>query len=239
MSYFDIYRLRLNRYGIDYQSRIQGEREDNFSKYLLKTIYRVDFYYDNILIHGSFEKYKQDETKTLHYLLTESDIVLPNGAILMIEDKNGVDKPWMVLYLDEIKARGYNKYIMLRMTHYLTWKDASGASRTSWSYFCGTRSSLVSDAIKSSTGEVTFLEDNNKIYFILPKNQYIKKDTYFEVGEAPYRQYYRVTGYDLQTLDGVEYVTIDPVYKYDTSSAPVVGEGESTDNYFWFTGGDS
>ena len=43
MSYFDIYEKRLNRYGLDYQSRIQGKREQNFDLYLQKSIYRVDF----------------------------------------------------------------------------------------------------------------------------------------------------------------------------------------------------
>ena len=35
MSYFDIYKMRLNRFGNDYQSRIQGEREYLFDLYLL------------------------------------------------------------------------------------------------------------------------------------------------------------------------------------------------------------
>jgi len=50
MSYFDeVYLKRLNRYGLDYQSRLQGQRERNFENYLLKTIYRVDFQYGNKL----------------------------------------------------------------------------------------------------------------------------------------------------------------------------------------------
>ena len=34
MSYFDIYKKRVNRFGTDYQSRIQGEREHLFDLYL-------------------------------------------------------------------------------------------------------------------------------------------------------------------------------------------------------------
>ena len=84
MSYFDIYKLRVNRYGIDYQSRVQGEREKLFKEYLLKSLYRVDFEYENNIYPGSFEKYKQDDTQTLHYLLTETSLNMPNGTILMI-----------------------------------------------------------------------------------------------------------------------------------------------------------
>ena len=73
MSYFDIYEKRLNRYGLDYQSRIQGKREQNFDLYLQKSIYRVDFEYNDEYISGSFERYKQDDTKTLHYLLVKEN----------------------------------------------------------------------------------------------------------------------------------------------------------------------
>jgi len=44
MSYYDeVYLKRLNRYGLDYQSRLQGQRERNFENYLLKTPFRIDF----------------------------------------------------------------------------------------------------------------------------------------------------------------------------------------------------
>jgi hypothetical protein len=65
MSYFDVYRKRLNRFGNDYQSRIQGAREYNFDLYLLKTVYRVDFEFGHCHHAGSLEKYKQTDTKTL------------------------------------------------------------------------------------------------------------------------------------------------------------------------------
>ena len=91
MSYFDVYRKRLNRFGNDYQSRIQGEREHNFDLYLLKSIYRVDFEYHHHHIAGSLEKYKQTDTKTLQYLLTKIDVMIPNGTVLFIPDKDGVE----------------------------------------------------------------------------------------------------------------------------------------------------
>ena len=47
MNYFeDVYLKRLNRYGYDYQSRIQAQREEVFEGKLLKSVYRVDFVYE-------------------------------------------------------------------------------------------------------------------------------------------------------------------------------------------------
>jgi hypothetical protein len=237
MSYFDIFKKRVNRYGTDYQSRIQGGREKAFDLYLVKSIYRVDFYFNNILTAGSFEKYKQDETQTLHYLLTKTDVNIPNGTILMIPDKDKVEKPWMVYYLEQIKASGYNRYIMLRMTHYLTWiKDT--ITYNSWAYMYGQENNVLKNEIRSSSRMDTIYTENLKgSFFILPLNVNIKKDDYFIVGEKPLQEYYRVTGYDIQSSEGIEYVTVDPIYEYDLTPAPEKQEGDSDESFFWLEGG--
>ena len=125
MSYYeDVYLKRLNRYGLDYQSRLQGQRERNFEDYLLKTPFRVDFQYHHKLQPGSLERYKQDYSETLAYLLTRVDVKLPNGTMLDLVDQDGHKRPWMVWWLEQIQSSGYNKYIVLKMTHVLTWKAA-------------------------------------------------------------------------------------------------------------------
>ena len=63
-SYYDIYLKRLNRYGNDYQTRTQKKRERDFENYLLKSVYRVEFDYNQEIVPATFERYKQDETET-------------------------------------------------------------------------------------------------------------------------------------------------------------------------------
>ncbi len=237
MSYFDIYKKRANRYGTDYQSRIQGEREKNFDLYLYKSTYRVDFWFDDQYTPGSLEKYKQDETQTLSYLLTRIPVKIPRGTILMIKNNQDEEIPWMVLYLEDIKASGYNRYIVLRMTHFLTWKDREGIERTSWAYMYGKLRGTLTDTLKSSGADTVYLEDNNHSFFIMPRNQYIKKGSYFVIGEAPFTEYYRVTGYEIQSSIGVEYVTVDPIYEYDLSEPPEQKPEDNPEDYFWFNGG--
>jgi hypothetical protein len=89
MDYYEIYKRRLNRYGLDYQSRVQGQRERDFDNYLLKSIYRVDFWYDNTYVPATLERYKQDYTETQCYLLTRRELEIPNGTMLRIESKDG------------------------------------------------------------------------------------------------------------------------------------------------------
>ena len=238
MSYFDIYKQRVDRFGRDYQSRVQGEREHLFDLYLLKSIYRVDFEYNGQHYAGSLERYKQDETEDRQYLLTNIHLKIPNGTILEIVDCKNRKVHWMIYYLEDIKASGYNRYIVLKMTHFLTWKARDGSTQTSWAYMYGQEDNMLKDELKSRSRMDTLYTENLKSsFFILPTNPCIRKDDYFIIGEKPLQEYYRVTGYDIQSSKGVEYVTIDPVYEFDLSAPPEKQEEDNDEDFFWFNGG--
>ena len=239
MNYFeDIYLKRLNRYGYDYQSRIQAQREREFEGKLLKSVYRVDFLFNGEEHPGTLERYKQNETETMQYLLTRVSLDMPSGSILMIPDKNGEESPWLVYWLESIKASGYNKYIVLKMTHYITWRDRSGEECSSWCYMYGQQDNMLKDEIRSRSRMDTIYAENLKSsFFVLPTNERIRKDDYLEIGEGALKEGYRVTGYDINSTPGVEYVTIDPVYLRDNSPAPEQAEGDDPAEFFWFKGG--
>jgi hypothetical protein len=54
-------------------------------------VYRVDFEYEDELHPALLERYKQDETQILQYLLTKVSLNLPTGTVLMIPDKDNID----------------------------------------------------------------------------------------------------------------------------------------------------
>lgn len=237
-NYYDIYLKRLNRYGENYQTRIQNKREEEFEYYLLKSVYRIDFDYNNETHPATFERYKQDETETLHYLLTRTSLNIPNGTILMIPDKDNNLKPWMIYYLEAIKASGYNRYVALKMSHFVTWKDREGIERSSWAYLYGQENNMLKDELQSRSRSAVRYEENLKLSFlIMPLNEYIKKDIYLEIGEGAFKEGYRVTGYDIQSSQGIQYVSIDPVYLYDTSPAPEKTPNDAEEDFFWLQGG--
>ena len=60
-----------------------------------------------------------------------------------------------------------------------------------------------------------------------------------EIGEGALREAYRVTGYDIQSTPGVEYVSVDPVYLRDHTPAPEQTIEDDPDDFFWLNGGDS
>ena len=236
--YHDIFLKRLNRYGLDYQSRLQKQRELNFEKLLLKSIYRIDFMYDGELHPGTIERYKQDETETLAYLLTRVNLNIPAGTVLMIPNKDMEEKPWMIYYLEEIKASGYNRYIVVRMTHFLRWKARDGETYESWAYMYGQEDNMLKDEIRSRSRMDALYGENLKMsFFLMPFNEHIRKDDYLEIDQG-LLEAYRVTGYDIQSTPGVEYVTVDPIYLYDHTPKPEQTPEDKPEDFYWLNGGN-
>ena len=239
MNYFnDVYLKRLNRYGYDYQTRIQSQREKVFEGLLLKSVYRVDFEYEQEMHPALLERYKQDETQLMQYLLTRVSLNIPNGTVLMIPDKDMVEQPWLVYWLESIKASGYNRYIVLKMTHYINWRDRDGNTRFSWAYMYGQQDNMLKDEIRSrSRTDAIYAENLKSSFFIIPTNEFIRKDDYIEIGEGALKEAYRVTGYDINSTPGVEYVTIDPVYLRDHTPAPEQTKEDDSADFYWLNGG--
>jgi hypothetical protein len=207
---------------------------------LLRSVYRVDFEYEDEIHPATLERYKQDETELMQYLLTRVSLNIPNGTILMIPDKDLVPQPWLVYWLESIKASGYNRYIVLKMTHFITWRDRDGREQTSWCYMYGQQDNMLKDELRSRSRMDTLYTENLKMsFFIMPTNEFLRRDDYLEIGEGKLKEAYRVTGYDIQSTPGVEYVTVDPVYLRDNSPAPEQTQEDDPDDFYWLNGGES
>ena len=239
MAYYeDVYLKRLNRYGIDFQSRIQRQREENFKLQLQRSIYYVDFIYNEEECEGELVPSKQNETRVLQYLLTDVHLEMPNGTILMLPDKNYERKPWMVYYLEDYVASGYNRYIMVKMTHYLTWKNRDGEDCGAWAYFYGQEDNMLKDELKSrSRNKTLYTEDLKLSFFITPLNKDIRKDDYLEITQGDITEAYVVTGYDIQSTPGVEFVSVDPQYLRDNSAPPVKTIEDKNEDFYWLNRG--
>ena len=239
MGYYeDVYLKRLNHYGVDFQSRIQGQREENFRRQLAKSVYYVEFDYEGIMREGELTPMRQNETKTMQYLLTDVHLDMPNGTILWIPDKDNILCPWLIYYLENIKASGYNRYIVLKMTHYLQWKNRQGEQCSTWAYFYGQEDNMLKDELKSrSRSKVLYTENLKLSFFIMPLNENIRKDDYLEVSQGPLTEAYVVTGYDIQSTPGVEFVSVDPQYLRDLTPPPAQTAVNTADEFFWLNQG--
>lgn len=251
MGYYeDIYLKRLNRYGLDYQSRIQGQRERLFEDYLLKSIYRIDFLFDGKTYPGTLERYKQDYTNTQCYLLTRISDVLAPGDIIAVQNQNGTTNYWLVWWLEQIESSGYNRYVVLRLNYELTWTD-NGQTYSQWVYFYGPGTSKISDTIKSASGKVVFTENNNLYMLITAYNSYFAREQYYEINyekdhlgvektdsnNVTITNPFVIKELDVNSSPGVEYITLDPALKRDDSPAPDTSDITDANNY-WLNGGN-
>lgn len=241
MGYYNIYEKRLNRYGFDYQSRIQGERERDFDLYLLKSVYRVDFRYNGDLYAGSLERNRDDESETTAFLLTRTKDVIPGGTILFIPGfkKEGLI-PWLVWYQLEREAKGYNKYLMLKLNYELTWRDQDGKEQSQWVHFVGPGTKEIRDSIKSHTN--MYLESENLYMFITSFNPSLQRDTYFEVnkgGDDGVTLHYWITEFDMLSTEGVGYYSFDQRHKIDMTPKPEPQPSDDPNDFYWLTGGES
>ena len=239
MGYYErVYLKRLNRYGMDFQSRIQRQREENFKLQLKKSVYYVTFDYKGEEHEGELTPMRQNETKTMQYLLTDVNLNMPHGTILLIPDKDMQLCPWLVYYLENIKASGYNRYIMLKMTHELTWVDRNGDTQASWAYFYGQEDNMLKDELKSrSRSRVLYTENLKLSFFILPTNPNLRKDDYMEVDVDGLKEAYVVTGYDIHSNPGVEFVSVDPQYIRDLTPPPEQTSEDNPDDFYWINKG--
>ena len=239
MSYFeDVYLKRLNRYGLNYQSRIQTQREKQFELLLMKSVYRIDFDYNEKVEPGLLERYKQDETETRAYLLTRINLNIPTGTILQLPDKDMNLVPWMIYWLENIKASGYNRYVVLKMTHTITWTARDGLQYSTLAYFYGQEDNMLKDEIRSRSRMDTIYAENLKLsFFVIPTNENLNRDDYFEIGEGKLLEAYRVTGYDRQSTPGVEYVSVDPIYEYDKTPKPEQTPEDDPNDFYWLNNG--
>jgi hypothetical protein len=107
------------------------------------------------------------------------------------------------------------------MTHYISWYDRDKIKRESWCYMYGQEDNMLKDELRSRSRMDTLYTENLKMsFFVMPTNEFLRRDDYLEIGQGNLREAYRVTGYDIQSTPGVEYVTVDPVYLRDHTPAP-------------------
>ena len=212
MSYYDIYQKRLGRYGNTVQERMKNQRILLFEKYKAQSVYQIPFA-DNEgkLRTAVFEPYKQNETKFLSYLLTDLDIELQDGWCDEIFDLDNKSLgKWMVFYLEENHSRGYNKYVMLRMSHVIS---INGMGE--YPCYCyGQMSALIEDLVTSRKADVWYEDKDKDGHIIMPALD-IKKDDYIIVN-GDENEPYLVTGFYKMTIPGVVYIALNETMTRDT-----------------------
>lgn len=206
------YEARLWEHGEEPTERLNNARQANFNRFLKGSPHTIDFLFGGEDWQGVLEPYRQDETKALMYLLTVVEFQPPIGSILYIEEEN-----WMVYWLDEHKNKGYNRWVLVRMSREVTWYNNDKSEHSSLAYVYGQQDNMLKNEIKSRSRSAALYQENLKLYFMLmPATQVIEYGSYLVLEEGLYKQHFRVTGYDFLSTPGIVYVSIDPTLPQDS-----------------------
>lgn len=233
--YTNVYSKRLNRYGSDYQSRIEGIRAKEFEDFLLKSPNRVDFEFDGTLIAAVLEQYQQDYSEVRGFLLTQKDVNIPYGTIIQINTQDGQEQHWMIWWLEQIKSSGYHRYVVLKMNYYINWFTDEG-SKGQWSYFSTPGSKAMRDSVLTGTG-ARFNENNALMMFITPYNKDFNREGYLETKNGERIVGYRITEFDNQATPGISYLSVESIARKDFTPTPTKSETEEDTDFFWLQGG--
>lgn len=234
MDYYkDVYLKRLNRYSDTFAERIQGRRAADFERYKNKSTYRVEFEDGFGEVVGTLEPNKQDESEATQWLLVDLDKRYESGTIFNIQKDDCEDSYWMVWYERETRSKGYNKYLMLRMTHLINWYDRDGEAHESWGYFFGKMDRIIYDTIKSTAKMADYHDPNKETHIIMPTTDKLKRQDYLVIdGEG-----YYVTGYDLSSTPGVEYFSLKETQLRTDAEPQNRIKGDADDpELFWLQG---
>ena len=71
----------------------------------------------------------------------------------------------------------------------------------------------------------------------MPLNENIRKDDYLEVTQGKLTEAYVVTGYDIQSTPGVEFVSVDPQYIRDLTPPPEQTIEDDANDFYWLNRG--
>lgn len=232
MSYYNIYKARLNRHGSNQTERLNRGRERNFDKFMAQSPHKSSFIYNGSYIDCVLEPHKQSENKTVMHVLCRSGERIDVGAICTIEGER-----YLFWYWDERKDSGYNRWTVVKVSQAIEWINEDGKTYVSEAYIYGQMDNMLKNELKSRSRSATLYLENLKLDFmIMPIHPEMRVNSYLSIEVKGIKKNYRVTGFDHISTPGVMYVSMDPTLERDLTPAPEKQEGENDNDYFWLGG---
>lgn len=245
MSYFDIYKKRVNRYGSNLQDRIQGKKEHDFEVFMRKSPNLVRAYdklngeYSAVL---QTKEYDQDEV--VDYLLVPLEKDIDMGTVIYTIDSrhkkveyegkqcliniDGSDysaRRWINYAIDPYTSTGYTRYTVVELESELSWV-LDGIKYTSFAHATGggsgARDKNINLKFKTQFSEAGVYLPNKRYSIVMPTNDNLKKNMKVTLGGETWR----VAGFDSISVKGVSYVTLEETLTDEREDIPVANYSE-------------
>ena len=229
MSYFDIYKKRMNRYGDNATDRLEKGRQQNFEKFLYQSPHYTKFQYKEKEVECVFEPSSQDETKTVMHVLCRVGEKFNPGDIVTI-----CGKRYMFWYWDERQDSGYNRWNVIKLSQYIKWLNEDGSTWSNEAYIFSQQTNMLKNELKSRSRSATLYLENLKLDFmIMPSDKNLEIGSYLVIKINDMSRAERVTGIDFLSTPGVMYVSMDPTIERDLTPSPEKKPEDDDNDYFW------
>lgn len=229
MSYFDIYKKRMNRYGDNATDRLEKGRQQNFEKFLHQSPHYTKFQYKDKEVECVFEPSSQDETKTIMHVLCRVGEKFNPGDIVTI-----CGKRYMFWYWDERQDSGYNRWNVIKLSQHIEWLNEDGSTWSNEAYIFSQQTNMLKNELKSRSRSATLYLENLKLDFmIMPSDKNLEIGSYLVIKINDMSRAERVTGIDFLSTPGVMYVSMDPTIERDLTSPPEKKPEDDDNDYFW------
>lgn len=235
MSYFNIYRKRVNRYGNNIQERIQGKKEHDFEVFMNKSPNKVTAWNNEIILEKGYsavlqtKEYDQDEV--VDYLLVPLEQEIEMGTIIYTynerhknikyeDKKNPGYRRWINYAIDPYTSTGYNRYTVVELESELSWV-LDGIKYTSFAHATGggsgARDKNINLKFRVQFSEAGVYLPNKRYSIVMPTHPTLKKNMKVSLGG----EVWRVAGFDNISVKGVSYVTLEEALQDEKEDIPI------------------
>ena len=229
MSYFDIYKKRMNRYGDNATDRLEKGRQQNFEKFLYQSPHYTKFQYKDKEVECVFEPSSQDETKTVMHVLCRVGEKFNPGDIVTI-----CGKRYMFWYWDERQDSGYNRWNVIKLSQRIEWLNEDGSTWSNEAYIFSQQTNMLKNELKSRSRSATLYLENLKLDFmIMPSDKNLEIGSYLVIKIDDMSRAERITGIDFLSTPGVMYVSMDPTIERDLTKTPEKTDEDEDNDFFW------
>lgn len=237
MSYFDIYLKRVNKYGDNFQERIQGKKEHDFEVFMNKSpnLVRARDGEDGEFYQAVLQTKEYDQDEIVDYLLVPLSRKIPMGTIIYTEDSRHKEiyyedkvysaRRWINYAIDPYTSTGYNRYTVVELESELSWV-LDGIKYTSFAHATGggsgARDKNINLKFKTQFSEAGIYLPNKRYSIIMPYNENLKKNMKITLGGETWC----VAGFDNISVKGISYVTLEETLTDEREDIPVANYSE-------------
>lgn len=206
MGYYDeVYLARLNAFGESRQERIVNAKEKFFEKRIEKSIYKTDFWHNNIFYTGLLEPDKWTENGIFSIIKFPRSIVFSPGTVLLSYNSFGEQQLWLIIFVQKNDQDGFIEYKTCLLDRELSWWNKNKVKFTVPVVILNMANKNLSDAFKN-IGSL-YREDDIFVNILMSKREDLFKEDYCLLNGIDTRGYI-VAGLNYEAIPGLQFVTL-------------------------------